>query len=63
MEFLRTVPVQCACCGETIDVLVDCTVPEQEYVEDCQVCCQPLVLTVYVDGEGSPSVSVRPEND
>ena len=63
MELLQTVPVQCAFCGETIDVLVDCSLPEQSYVEDCQVCCRPLVLHVLVDEDGVPSVSVRYEND
>jgi hypothetical protein len=41
---------QCAGCGEWIETLVDESQgSKQEYVEDCQVCCQPNVLTVRWD--------------
>jgi hypothetical protein len=60
---MQQVAVSCAFCGEIIELLVDCTVPEQEYVEDCHVCCRPLVIAVAVDAVGRPRVSVRNEND
>ena len=63
MDLLQPIPVQCAFCGETIEVLVESNLEWQEYVEDCQVCCRPLVLTVTVDTGGSAEVSVRYEND
>jgi hypothetical protein len=38
---------QCAGCGEWIETTVDESAgSKQQYVEDCQVCCQPNVLTV-----------------
>ena len=38
---------QCAGCGEWIETTVDESVgSKQQYVEDCQVCCQPNVLTI-----------------
>ena len=43
--------VDCPYCGEGITIVVDCTQPWQEYVEDCFVCCRPIVLTVSVDDE------------
>jgi hypothetical protein len=27
-------------------VLVDTSVPDQEYVEDCEVCCNPIAINV-----------------
>ncbi|HCO65600.1 MAG TPA: CPXCG motif-containing cysteine-rich protein, partial [Alcanivorax sp.] len=36
---------------------------DQEYVEDCHICCRPLVLTVDLTDPEAPSVSVTPEND
>jgi hypothetical protein len=27
-------------------VLVDTSVPDQEYVEDCEVCCNPITIHV-----------------
>ena len=64
MSGLLPVSVQCPCCWETIEVLIDGSVEEQEYVEDCQVCCRPLLFTVQVPfGGDEPVVDVRPEND
>ena len=51
--------VTCPYCGEPISVLVDCSLEQQTYVEDCQVCCQPMVIHAVVD-EDDP-VARRPE--
>ncbi len=38
---------QCACCGEENETFVDPSGGEvQEYVEDCRVCCRPMVIKV-----------------
>ena len=55
--------VSCPYCGESISVLVDDSLPEQSYVEDCQVCCRPIVLAVSVDLDGDVMVSARSENE
>ena len=55
--------IGCPCCGETISVLVDDSVPEQSYVEDCQVCCRPIVLNVSVGPDGDIALCARSEND
>ena len=40
----------CAVCGEEIETVVDESQgEEQEYIEDCAVCCRPNVLRVHVD--------------
>lgn len=42
----------CAYCGETNSTFVDLSAgTEQSYVEDCQVCCQPNILYIYIDQE------------
>jgi hypothetical protein len=46
-----------------LDTTVDPSLSEAEYVEDCQVCCQPIVFEVVVDENLVPAVTVRPEND
>ena len=53
----------CPYCGEPITVLVDGSLPLQNYVEDCEVCCRPIVLDVAVDVEGDVAVSARIENE
>jgi hypothetical protein len=41
---------QCAGCGEWIETAVDESGgSRQQYVEDCQVCCQPNVLSIQWD--------------
>ncbi len=43
---------QCAGCGEWNETTVDASAGRsQRYVEDCQVCCRPNVLTVGYDQE------------
>ncbi|PHR99550.1 MAG: CPXCG motif-containing cysteine-rich protein [Leeuwenhoekiella sp.] len=37
---------QCPYCWEEISMLLDTSVPYQVYVEDCEVCCNPIELTV-----------------
>ena len=55
--------ISCPYCGESISVLVDDSVPEQTYVEDCQVCCRPIVVSVSADPDGDVRVDVRSENE
>lgn len=55
--------ISCPYCGESISVLIDNSLPEQTYVEDCQVCCRPIELSVIVDMEGEVIVSARSENE
>ena len=46
----NTVPkqIQCPYCGESIEVIVDPSVDEQRYIEDCSVCCRPIEMDVVV---------------
>ncbi len=60
---LESVWIACPYCGETFETTVDCSVGDQEYVEDCQVCCNPIVLDIRVDWSGELlSVDTRREN-
>ena len=55
--------IHCPSCGEPIEVPVDWSVRQQEYVEDCQVCCRPIVLTVGIDDDGETQIEARAESD
>ena len=46
------VAVQCPYCGERFDTEVDLSAGSFRYVEDCQVCCQPIELEGDVDDAG-----------
>lgn len=62
MNFLSNHEVQCPYCGETIEVLIDGSVAEQEYIEDCQVCCRPIEFQVVIT-DANIEVWVRHENE
>ena len=40
-----TAEVMCPYCGETITLVLDLSVEEQTYIEDCSVCCQPMAVS------------------
>lgn len=44
--------VHCPYCGEAFETPVDLSAGSQAYVEDCQVCCQPIEFKVAVDPAG-----------
>ncbi|MDE2090828.1 MAG: CPXCG motif-containing cysteine-rich protein [Gammaproteobacteria bacterium] len=63
MQRTVAVGIQCPYCGETVEISVDCSVEHQRYIEDCQVCCRPMDITVAIDGDGEPSVAVSRDDD
>ena len=60
---MDTERIHCPYCGEPIVVAVDRSVRVQEYVEDCDVCCRPMVLRVAVDEDGTADITARAESD
>jgi cysteine-rich CPXCG protein len=55
--------VSCPYCGEINEIGLDPgSGNEQEYVEDCQVCCRAWTVRVVYLPDGSATVSVEPEN-
>jgi hypothetical protein len=63
MPELTEKTISCPYCDEAITVLVDNSVPEQRYVEDCEVCCRPIVMDVSADADGGVTVVARSENE
>ncbi|MDQ3288278.1 MAG: CPXCG motif-containing cysteine-rich protein [Pseudomonadota bacterium] len=54
--------VHCPYCGEAIEITVEASSEQQDYIEDCQVCCRPISVTSWTDGE-EPRARVRSENE
>jgi hypothetical protein len=46
------VVLQCPYCAESYETQVDLTAGSFVYVEDCQICCQPIELFVEVNEAG-----------
>ena len=62
MNQLLTQQISCPYCGETIELIVDCSIEEQNYIEDCEVCCRPINLFVSVY-ENKVSIAAKHENE
>jgi hypothetical protein len=54
--------VVCPSCGQSVELLIDATVGHQRYVEDCEVCCAPMVVDVDATVD-EPVVVVTRENE
>ena len=63
MQPLSEEEIFCPYCSERISVLIEVSTETDEYIEDCQVCCRPIVFHIEVDEMGEQSLSVRAEND
>ena len=63
MEPLIEQTVSCPYCGEPLEVLIDRQEAGDQYIEDCQVCCRPIVFQVSEDSAGDVSVTVHDENE
>ena len=37
---------QCPYCWQDISMLLDASVQNQTYIEDCEVCCNPIQVSV-----------------
>ena len=63
MQDLIEERINCPYCGEILNVLIDESGGSQEYIEDCQVCCRPIVFKLSESIEGDITISVFDEND
>jgi len=51
--------VECPYCGASVEITLDPgSGSDQDYVEDCEVCCQPWHVSVRYDDEGHAEVTV-----
>ena len=54
----------CTHCGEEVVIPVDLSAgSSQEYVEDCPVCCNPMVIRVEIGEHGDARAWGEPEQD
>lgn len=55
--------IRCPFCGEAITIVVDPSVVPQHYVEDCEVCCRPMEISVSRGDDGRLKVVARDEDE
>ena len=51
---------QCPYCWEQISMLIDTSQSQQSYIEDCEICCNPIQLSVTI--ENQEIISFQAEN-
>ena len=50
--------IRCPFCAEAMSILVDLSAGDQSYIEDCQICCQPMQISFQTDGETIAALQV-----
>jgi len=63
MNALTTQRLQCPYCGESISIVIDCSLDQQQYIEDCEVCCKPINLNIDILEDGKIKLSSSTEYD
>lgn len=59
---LETQDYECPYCGEPVEAVLDLSAGDQQYIEDCAVCCRPIIFDVHTDGQ-EWTLDVRREDD
>ena len=49
----------CPHCGERISMLLDPSAGSQRYIEDCEVCCNPIEISYQTEEERITSFEAR----
>lgn len=60
---IEEINISCPYCGEVFETSADCSAGDQEYIEDCQVCCQPIVITLHVSDMALINVDAKREDE
>ncbi|MDH5407833.1 MAG: CPXCG motif-containing cysteine-rich protein [Gammaproteobacteria bacterium] len=61
---LTETSVHCPYCGESFVTLVDTSAGNQQYIEDCQVCCSPILFDIDLSADGElQTVNTKQDNE
>jgi hypothetical protein len=58
---LQLESITCPYCWETIEITLDLSIDEQRYVEDCSVCCRPIVISYRAEDGSLIELDATPE--
>jgi len=54
--------ISCPYCWEPIDIALDLSVESQRQVEDCSVCCRPIVISYRSENGELAALDIEAEN-
>jgi len=59
---LDEISISCPFCGEGFTTLIDRSAGNQTYIEDCQICCNPIQFDIHIDADDL-QVNTRRDNE
>ena len=62
MNLEEAADITCPHCWESQTIMLDLSLPEQDYIEDCQICCQPMRIR-YTSNAGEVLNLVAEQSD
>jgi hypothetical protein len=48
----REYDFMCPYCWQSITMLLDTSIRQQTYIEDCEICCNPIEIHYEIDRDG-----------
>ena len=55
--------ISCPYCGENIELLIDDSASEQDYYEDCSVCCRPIRIQQIIGFDGDCLLTILRDDE
>lgn len=55
--------IACPYCGEHIDIFIDDSAGDQQWYEDCKVCCRPILMQQTLQPDGTLEFRFRREDE
>ena len=56
--------LRCPYCGKAFETMIDGSAGSAEYVEDCPVCCRPIVFRIRAAPSAAvPNIELRRDDD
>lgn len=60
---VQTLDGHCPYCAEPVDLVVDLSAGSSCYIEDCQVCCQPMTVSLEISVAGQVTLNLLHEDE
>ena len=60
---LSEISQSCPYCNSHITLLIDRSLTDQLYIEDCEVCCRPMTIKIIDSDTDEVTVQLFQEND
>lgn len=60
---IREIQSLCPYCNAVISLLIDTSIEQQQYIEDCEVCCRPITINLVYTDELNFRLQLLQENE